>query len=81
MPQFQSQSTVAAVAAALVMSVASTGAAAATDTYSENFSGLSGNLIGTTNYGVIQRAALRQLRQPVVELDRGRHCDGDQRAG
>lgn len=52
MPQFQSQSTVAAVAAALVMSVASTGAAAATDTYSENFSGLSGNLIGTTNYGV-----------------------------
>ena len=51
MPQFQSQSIVAAVSAALVMSVASTGASAATDTYSENFSGLSGNLIGTTNYG------------------------------
>ena len=51
MPQFQRQSIVAAVSAALVMSVASTGAAAATDTYIEDFSGLSGNAIGTPNYG------------------------------
>jgi len=49
MPQFQSQSIVAAVSAVLVMSVAAA-PVEATDTYSENFSGLSGNLIGTTNY-------------------------------